>query len=83
MAATGSPFNREIREVKLPEGFKLLAMKSYIGKSDPLDHLDHFNDLMQLHLVSEMAKCRSFAVTLTSNAKNWLRAMHARLISSW
>ena len=58
VVATRSPFNQEIREARLPKGFKLLAMKSYKGSSDPQDHLDHFNDLRELHLVSEMAKCR-------------------------
>ena len=32
---TGSPFNRDIHEVRLTEGFKLLAIKAYEGKSDP------------------------------------------------
>ena len=59
-AATGSPFNLEIREARLPEGFKFLAIKVYEGKSDPQDHLDHFNDLMELHLVFELAKWRVF-----------------------
>ena len=82
-AATGSPFNRAIREARLPEGFKLLAIKAYEGKSNPQDHLDHFNDLMEFHLVSEMAKCRVFAVTLTSGAKKQLRAIPTGSISSW
>ena len=57
-AATGSPFSREIREAKLPEGFKLSTIKAHEGKFDPRDHLDHFNDLMELQLVFEMAKYR-------------------------
>ena len=63
-AATGSPFNQEVREARLSKGFKLSAIKAYDGKSDPQDHLDHFNDLMELHLDSELAKCRVFAVIL-------------------
>ena len=38
---------------------------------------------MELHLVSEMAKCRVFAVTLIGGAKKWLRVIPARSISSW
>ena len=68
-AATGSPFNQEVHEARLPEGFELPTIKAYDGKSDPQDHLDHFNDLMELHLVSELAKCRVFVVTLTGRAK--------------
>ena len=67
--ATGSPFCREICEARLLKGFKLYTIKVYEGKSDPQNHLDHFNDLMELHLVFDMAKCRVLVVTLTSGAK--------------
>ena len=50
---TGSPFCREIRETRLLEGFKLPIIKAYEVKSD---HLHHFNNLMKLHLVFDMAK---------------------------
>ena len=82
-AATGSPFNLEIREARLPEGFKLPTIKAYEGKSDPQDHLDHFNNLTELHLVSKLAKCRVFVDTLTVGAKKWFRAIPAGTISSW
>ena len=74
--ATGLPFCREIREARLPEGFKFPSIKAYEGKSNPQDHLDHFNDLMGLHLVSDMAKCRVFAVTLVGGAKKWLKSIN-------
>ena len=80
--ATGSPFCREIHEAKLPEGFTLPTIKAYEGKSDPQDYLDHFNNLMELHLISDMAKCRVFAVTLASRAKKWLKSITPRLIVS-
>ena len=73
--ATGSPFCREICEASLPKGFKLPTIKAYERESDPQDHLDHFNDLMD-HLVSNMAKCRVFAVTFTSGAKKWLKPIN-------
>ena len=82
-AATRSPFNQEVREARLSEGFKLPAIKAYEGKSNPQHHFDHFNDLMELHLVSELAKCKVFAVTLTRGAKKWFRSSPAGSISSW
>ena len=82
-ATMGSLFSREIREVKLPERFKLLTIKAYEGKSDPQDHLDHFNNLIELHLVPKMAKCKVFTVTLASGTKKWLRATPAGSITSW
>ena len=78
-----SPFNLEIQEARLSKRFKLPAIKAYEGKSDPQDYLDHFNDLIELHLVSELAKCRVFVVTLIAGAKKWLRAIPAGMISSW
>ena len=81
VAATGSPFNREICKARLLEGFKLLAIKVYERTYDPQDHLENFNDLMELHLVSEMAKCRVFAVNLTGGAKKWLRVVSVGSIS--
>ena len=81
-AVIASPFNLEIQEARLLEGFKHPTIKSYKGKSDPQDHLDHFNDLMELHLVSELAKCRVFTVTLTVGAKKWFKAIPAGTISS-
>ena len=65
----GSPFGREIREAPLPKGFKFPNFKAYKGKTDPHNHLDQFHDLMELHMVSNLAKCRVFVVTLSNRAK--------------
>ena len=65
---TKLPFSQEIREAKLLEGFMLSTIKASEGKSNTQDHLDHYNDLIELHLLSKMAKCRVFAVSLTNGA---------------
>ena len=79
----GSPFRKEIREAPLPERFELLNIKVYEGKADPQDHLDHFNDLMELHMVSDLGKYRVFIVTLSNREKKWFRPMIPRLVTSW
>ena len=81
--ATTSPFCREIRETRLLEGFKLPSIKAYEGKSNPQDHLDDFNDLTELHLVSDMVKCGVFVVTLAGRAKKWLKSISLGLIANW
>ena len=58
-------------------------MRPFDGNHDPQDHLYEFNDLMELHQVLDLAKCRCLAVTLTSHAKRWLRSPLVGLISSW
>ena len=75
----GSPFNQEICQAKLPEGFKVPTFKAYEGNSDPQDHLDHFNDLMELHLVFKMAKCKVFTVALTNGTKKVAKGNYARI----
>ena len=59
----------------MPEGFKLPTIKAYEGKLDLQDHLDRFNNLMELHLVSDIAKCRVFVVILVGRAKKWLKSI--------
>ena len=71
----GSPFCREIGEELLLEGFKLPSIKAYEGKADPQDHLDYFNDLMELHMVLNNSKCRVFIVTLSNGANKLFRSM--------
>ena len=81
--ATWLPFYKEIREARLPEGFKLPSIKAYKGKSNPQDHLDHFNNLMELHLLSKFSKCKVFTVILASGAKKWLKLITPGSIANW
>ena len=81
--AEGSSFYKEIWEAPLPEGFKLLNIKAYEGKANPQDHLDHFEDLMELHIVLDQAKCRVFIVTLNNRVKKWFRSMTPGSVASW
>ena len=56
---------------------------SYEGKTDPYDHLDAFNDQMDLLQVNDLAKCRCFTVTLTQVAKKLFHKLPANSIQSW
>lgn len=74
------PFSQDIREAPLLAGFKL---PTYEGKTNPQKHLDYFNDLTELHRVSDLAKYRYFVVTLTKCAKKGFRSLEPRLYSPW
>ena len=39
-----SPFSAEIQQTPLPAGFRMPITVTYEGKTDPLDHLDAFNN---------------------------------------
>ena len=47
-STTSSPFSLEIQQAPLPTGFCMPTMTIYEGKTDPQDHLDAFNDQMDL-----------------------------------
>ena len=47
-STTSSPFNLEIQHAPLPTGFRMPTMTTYKGKTDPQDHLNAFNDQMDL-----------------------------------
>ena len=47
-STTTFPFSIEIQQLPLPAGFRIPTMATYKGKTDPQDHLDVFNDQMDL-----------------------------------
>ena len=58
-------------------------MATYKGNTDPLDHLDAFNDQMDLLQVTMLARCRCFAVTLLGTTKKWICQIEPETITSW
>ena len=53
-----SPFSAKIQQASLPTGFRMPTMVTYEGKTDSQDHLDAFNDQMDLLQVTTLARCR-------------------------
>ena len=56
-STTSSPFSLEIQQAPLPTSFRMPTIMTYEGKIDPQDHLDAFNDQMDLLQVSSWARC--------------------------
>ena len=82
-STTSSPFSLEIQLAPLPVSFRMSTMTAYEGKTDPQDHLDVFNDQMDLLQVSSRARCKCFAVTLMATAKKWFQQIEPETIASW
>ena len=78
-----SPFSVEIQQAHLPVGFRMPTMAAYEGKTDPLDHLDAFNDQIDFLQVTLLACCRYFAITLSGTTKKWIRQIKPETIISW
>ena len=49
----------------------------------PLDHLDAFNNKMDLLQVTMLARCRCVTVTLSGTTKKWIRQIELETITSW
>ena len=82
-STTSLPFSLEIQQAPLPTGFRMPIITTYEGKTDPQDHLDAFNDQMDLLQVSSWARCRFFTVTLMATAKKWFRQIEPETVASW
>ena len=76
-------FSTKIQQAPLPAKFRMPTMVAYEGKTDPLDHLDAFNDQMDLLQVTLLAHCWCFAVTLSGIVKKWIRQIEPETITSW
>ncbi|XP_057444398.1 uncharacterized protein LOC130736603 [Lotus japonicus] len=74
-AAKVKPFSAAVREVTVPDGMTHLALEAHGGKTDPKDHLLHFNARMEINAVSDAVKCRIFPSTLRGEAMDWFVAL--------
>ena len=65
------PFTPHISNTLFPQGFKILHIPLYDGKTDPYSHLSMFNTVMRACNVSHELKCMMFLTCLTGPAKSW------------
>ena len=73
----------KIQQAPLATRFRMLTMATYEGKIDPQDHLDAFNDQMDLLQVTSLAHCRWFTIMLSGTTKKWIRQIEPETIMSW
>ena len=75
-------FSVKIQQAQLPARFKMPTMAMYEGKTNPQDHLDAFNDQMDLLQVTTLIRCRCFTVTLSRTTKKWIRKIESKTVVS-
>ena len=59
-----SPFTRRIKEERLPRWFTQLTFTMYNGRTDPVEHVSHFNQRMVVHSKNEALMCKIFPSSL-------------------
>ena len=78
-----SPFTTKVLHFPLPTKFKILQIEAFDGTKDPVDHLNTYNNQMELHGYQDPMRCRAFAITLKGSALAWFNRLPPASISSF
>ena len=80
---TESPFTAEVLHFPLPAKFRMPQVEAFDGVRDPVDHLNSYKNLMELHGYQDPVRCRTFAITLKGPALAWFNRLPLSSISSF
>ena len=78
-----SPFTHKIEVAELPQRFTLPTFTMYNGKTDPVEHVSHFNQRMVVHSLDEALMCKVFPSSLGPVAMRWFDSLKVNSISSF
>jgi hypothetical protein len=80
---TASPFKDEVANFLLPEKFKVPDVPTFTRVEDSIEHLDNFRAHTDLHLTPNVVACQAFPLTLSGNARDWLRKLPPKSINDF
>ena len=66
-----------------PPKFKMPLLDVYHDTTDPREHIDRYQTLMEIQGASSAVMCKAFSVTLSGTAKDWYRNLLMGSISSF
>ena len=78
-----SPFTHRIEGASLPRRFNQPTFSLYNGRTDPMEHISHFNKKMAVHSKDEALMCKIFPSSLGSMAMRWFNGLRANSIDSF
>ena len=78
-----SPFTRRIEGGKLSRRFTQPTFTMYNEKTNPVEHVSHFNQRMAIHSKSEALMCEVFPSNLGSMAMRWFDGLKECSINSF
>ena len=77
------PFSSRIEESKLLRRFTQPTFTIYNGRTDPVEHVSHFNQRIAIHSRNEALMCKVFLSSLGSMAMRWFDGLGAGSIDSF
>ncbi|XP_075665907.1 uncharacterized protein LOC142635669 [Castanea sativa] len=81
--AARSPFSREIENAPMPSRFTRPPFNSYIGKTDPVEHVSHYIQMMSLHSHNDALMCKVFPSSLGPTALRWFNRLKKGSVHSF
>ena len=78
-----SPFTRNIEGTSLPRRFHQPTFTIYNGRTDPVEHVNHFNQRMTVHSKDEALMCKVFPSSLGLVAMRWFNGLRVNSIDSF
>ena len=78
-----SPFMLRIEGRKLPRRFTQPTFTMYNGRTDPVEHVSHFNQRLAVHSKNEALMCKVFPFSLGPMAMRWFYGLCASSIDSF
>ena len=78
-----SPFTHKIESGRLPRQFTQPIFTMYNGRTDPVEHVSHFNQRMAVHSKNKALMCKVFPSSLEPVAIRWFDGLRAGFIDSF
>ena len=78
-----SPFTRSIEGGRLPRQFNQPTFTMYNGRTDPVEHVSHFNQRMTVYSKNEALMCKVFPSSLELMAMRWFDGLGVDSINSF
>ncbi|MCI74981.1 hypothetical protein A2U01_0096247, partial [Trifolium medium] len=76
--------SRDIMRVPIPQGLeKPPQLDTYDRLTDPDEHIENIDVLLNYRQVRGAIKCRLFPTTLRKGAMAWYKSLPAESITSW
>ncbi|XP_030936143.1 uncharacterized protein LOC115961278 [Quercus lobata] len=73
--AARSPFLDSIERALMPSRFMRLPFNSYDGKTDPVEHVSHYIQMMSLHTHNDVLMCKVFPSNFRLTALRWFNGL--------
>ncbi|XP_023873726.1 uncharacterized protein LOC111986327 [Quercus suber] len=81
--AARSPFSANIERAPMPDKFTRPPFNSYDGKTDPVEHVSHYIQMMSLHSHNDALMCKVFPSSLGSTALRWFNGLRKGFVHSF